>query len=78
VIFDTSPVLLASDAVVLTGHAGQVAVVVKAGATLKQDVQEAVEAMDSDKPVNLILNQARLRSDSGGYGYYGYGHAAEK
>ena len=73
VIFDTSPVGLASDAIVLTGHAGQVAMVVRAGSTLKQDVLEAIEHLDKDKPINLILNQARLRSDSN-YGYYGYGH----
>ena len=74
VVFDSPPVLLTSEARVLTRLVGQVVVVVLAGMTPQQAVLEAVDTIDEGKAVNLILNQARQSATSGYYGgSYGYG-----
>ncbi|MCZ6500477.1 MAG: AAA family ATPase [Gammaproteobacteria bacterium] len=74
VVFDSPPVLLTSEARVLTRLVGQVVVVVLAGMTPQQAVLEAVDTIDEGKAVNLILNQARHSADGGYYGgSYGYG-----
>ena len=74
VVFDSSPVLLTSEARVLTRLVGQVVIVVLAGMTPQQAVLEAVDTIDEGKAVNLILNQARQSASSGYYGgSYGYG-----
>ncbi len=74
VIFDSPPVLLTSEARVLTRLVGQVVLVVHAGMTPQQAVLEAVDTIDENKAVNLILNQARQLAGGGYYGgSYGYG-----
>jgi exopolysaccharide/PEP-CTERM locus tyrosine autokinase len=74
VVFDSPPVLLTSEARVLTRLVGQVVIVVHAGITPQQAVLDAVDTIDEGKAVSLILNQAR-HSAGGGYygGSYGYG-----
>ncbi len=74
VVFDSPPVLLTSEARVLTRLVGQVVLVVHAGMTPQQAVLEAVDSIEEGKAVNLILNQARQSAGSGYYGgSYGYG-----
>ena len=74
VVFDSPPVLLTSEARVLTRLVGQVVLVVHAGMTPQQAVLEAVDTIDESKAVNLILNQARQTAGGGYYGgSYGYG-----
>jgi len=76
VIFDSPPLLQTSEAKVLAGLAGQIAMVVRAEETSRDAVQAAIASLDQDKAINLILNQVRTGSDDQQYGYgYGYGNA---
>jgi receptor protein-tyrosine kinase len=76
VLLDSPPLLLTNEAQVLAGQVGQVALVVEAGRTSHQEVARAIEMLDENKAVNLILNKSRhwMRSGEygGEYGYYGY------
>ena len=78
ILFDSPPILVTSEARILTSLVGQIALVVHAGQTPQQAVLDAVSTIHEDKPVNLILNQAR-HSGVGNYygGYYGYGQQPE-
>jgi exopolysaccharide/PEP-CTERM locus tyrosine autokinase len=73
VVFDSSPLLLTTEAAVLASHVGQVVVIVLANRTAQQAVQVALDKLDASKVISCVLN----RSDSGvGIGYgesYGYG-----
>jgi len=74
-IFDTPPLTLISEANVITGYTGQILLVVKANATPRQKVLDAIELVDSnpEKSISLLLNQADRPSFAGyGAGEYGY------
>jgi Mrp family chromosome partitioning ATPase len=73
VLFDAPPILVTTEAQVLTRLAGQVMVVVEAGKTEQSLVQEAVGLLDNNKVVGMILNKSRS-SMGGGYYGSGYGH----
>jgi len=69
VIFDSTPLLLDSQASTLARHMGQVLVVVEAGRTQDQAVREAVSLLDTGSSwVGTLLNKS---SSGRGYGYYG-------
>ena len=73
-VFDSSPLLMTSDAPVLASHVGQIVMVVKANKTPQHAVLAALERLDRSKAINLILNQAAGRHSVLGYGaYYGHG-----
>ena len=78
VIFDSSPLLLTTEAVALSAHVGQIAVVVRANETRREAVVAALENLDEAKAISCILNR---HADGGehpeGYGYYGYGYGSE-
>ena len=77
ILMDSSPLLQTTESRALATVAGQVILVVRAEITPKDAVLEAVTALDTGKPANLILNQVRF-SHNGNYyhGYYdGYGSA---
>jgi len=76
IIFDSPPLLLATEARVLASHMGQVVVVVQAEKTLKSDVVQALATIEACPVKLMLLNQAKTASKGGyGYGYgYGYGH----
>lgn len=73
IIFDTPPLLITSEAQVLASLAGQVVLVVEADRTLKHDVEDAVEMLDSTKPIGLVLNKTQVSSGSDYYGDSAYG-----
>lgn len=75
VLFDTPPLLAASQASVLTYLVGQVMVVVEAGRTPQHVVKEAIGLVDSSKAVGLVLNKSYERGSGDYYGYYGHGDA---
>lgn len=72
IIFDSPPLLLATEARVLASNMGQVVVVVQAEKTLQSDVVQALATIDACPVKMMLLNQATSAS-RGGYGY-GYGH----
>jgi receptor protein-tyrosine kinase len=75
IIVDAPPLLVTSEAPILTKLAGQVLVVVEAGNTTQQVVSEAVSLLDNSKVIGMVLNKSRgsLGGDyyGQGYGYYG-------
>ena len=73
VIFDSPPLLAASEASVLAGLMGQVVMVVEAEKTTQKNFKEALAGLDRDKPIGLVLNKSRTKPRAGSYyGYYGY------
>jgi protein-tyrosine kinase len=81
VLFDSLPVLLTSEARVLSALMGQVVMVIKAGGTPQQAVADAIEALGPDKKMWLVLNQAETSGPLGyyygsQYGYRGYADAS--
>lgn len=77
VIFDSSPLLLTAEAPILSGHVGQVVMVVQANKTLQQAVMQSISKLDPSKAIGLVLNRADRSGDGHSYGYgYGYGSGA--
>lgn len=78
VLFDSSPLLLTSESAVLSTQIGQVVMVVQANQTQRQVVVDALEKLDADRSIGMVLNRADQAGDllnyGSGYGYgYGYG-----
>ncbi len=61
VIFDSPPALAASPASVLSGHVGQVLVVVRADRTSEADLRAAVALLDGCDHVQLLLNSVAFQ-----------------
>lgn len=71
ILFDTTPLLMNTQAATLAGHMGQILVVVEAGRTNETAVRDAVALFaEADVSRNLLLNKS---VQARGYGYYGYG-----
>lgn len=72
VIFDSPPLLVTSQACVLSQQMGQILVVVEAGRTAHSAVREAIGLLDTDKAIGMVLNKkpgSFLVSDYRSYGY---------
>jgi succinoglycan biosynthesis transport protein ExoP len=71
VLIDSPPVLPVADALILSGYADAVLVVVAVGQTRRAELRHAAEklAQASAPVVGAVLNKATARD---GYGYYGY------
>lgn len=87
VIVDTPPLLLTNEAHVLAEHMGQIILIVEAGVSTQESVLQALESLNRTKPVNVILNKARVgffgEYGVGAYGYYsapkkGFHHEEKK
>lgn len=77
VVFDSPPLLLTSESRALADVVGQIVLVVRAGATSKSAVTDALALLGDDKPVGIVLNQAIMGSADSYYGYnYGYGNTS--
>ena len=79
IVFDGPPLLITNEAEILANVADQILFVVQAGASTQASVVRAIEMLDSEKPINLVLNgcSALMREEElGGY-YYGYGSASD-
>jgi len=77
VIFDSPPLLLTSEARVLASLMGQVVLVVEESRTPQYAVREAVQSLDSNEIVGIVINKGSHGSKGEyyyrGYGYYPYG-----
>jgi exopolysaccharide/PEP-CTERM locus tyrosine autokinase len=73
IVVDTPPLLLTNEANVLAENMGQIILVVEAGITTQECVIAAVELLNTEKPINVIINKSRTM-DVGGYGSNGYGY----
>lgn len=69
IIFDSPPLLVTSQAAVLSHLMGQIVLVIEAGKTPQGVVNESLNLFDEDEVVGLVLNKSR-KSSLGGY-YYG-------
>jgi protein-tyrosine kinase len=80
VIFDSPPLLAASEASALASGMGQIALVVEAGKTTETALKDALSRIQSAKVIGALLNKGpEPGAGVGGYGYgygYGYGHGA--
>lgn len=72
VIFDAPPVLLTSEAVALASQVGQIVFVVSAVSTPQSMVSHALESLDTEARIGLMLNKSPTAATTGLYGY-GYG-----
>ena len=76
IIIDSPPLLLTSEARVLAGLVGQIVLVTEESRTPQHAVKEAVDLLDENEIVGIVMNKGTHRKDSegyGGYGYYPYG-----
>ncbi len=73
IIFDTPPLLATSQATTLAQLMGQILVVVEAGKTPMQAVQDAISQLDRNKAIGMVLNKSPEVFKSDYYGGY-YGH----
>lgn len=86
IVFDSPPLLLATESRVLASHMGQIVVVVQAEKTLQSEVRQALATIEACPVKLMLLNQARTTAKGGyshgyGYGYghrYGYGYGYEQ
>jgi len=75
IIIDSPPLLLTNEARVLAGLVGQVVLVTEESKTPQIAVKEAVEMLDANEIVGIVMNKGAKRSEGEGYGgYRGYGY----
>ena len=72
IIIDSPPLLLTSEARVLAGLVGQVVLVAEESRTPQHAVKEAIDMLDENEIVGIVLNKGSHRKDGDGYGGYGY------
>ena len=77
-VFDSSPLLAASESQVLASHMGQVVFVIAAGVTPQHIVNSALQALGDAQFVGLLLNMSSLPASENHYdsyyGQYSIGH----
>lgn len=80
VVFDSPPLLLTNEAQVVASLVGQVVFVIAAEQTSQRAVTEALDMLDDEAVVGMILNKTKHAFTSKfGYGYgYGYGNTRDK
>jgi exopolysaccharide/PEP-CTERM locus tyrosine autokinase len=75
IIFDSPPLLAASESAVLATRMGQIVMVVEAGKTTETELKDALSRIESCNLAGLLLNKGDAMG-SGYYGGYGYGYGA--
>jgi exopolysaccharide/PEP-CTERM locus tyrosine autokinase len=70
IIFDSPPLLSASEAGVLASQMGQIIIVVEAGKTSEAALRAALGHVESSRVAGLLLNKGQ--DPTRGYGYAGY------
>ena len=73
IIFDSPPLLAASEACVLANGMGQIVLVVEANKTTETALKDALGRIESSNVVGVLLNKG-APPGSGAYGAYGYGY----
>jgi protein-tyrosine kinase len=72
IIFDSPPLLAASESSVLATRMGQIVMVVEAGKTTEAALKESLNRIEQCRNVGLLLN--KIEGAGLGYGGYGYGY----
>lgn len=75
IVMDSPPLMITSEAQAVARQVGQIALVVEAGVTTNQQIQESLDVLSPDKAINIILNKSLYSQSSGYYGgsYGSYG-----
>lgn len=77
VIFDSPPLLAATQGEILAKLVGQVVLVIEAEKTMQSVVMESVDKLASCDVVLALFNKSKRNTEGGYYGYgYGYGQYA--
>ena len=71
IIFDSPPLLAASEAAVLASRMGQIVMVVEAGKTSEHDLKDALRRIESCDIVGVVLNKGGVTNSGSYYGAYG-------
>ncbi len=77
VVFDSPPLLQATESSVLASRMDQIVLVVCADRTPRPAVFAAIDLLDPDKPLNLIFNRAGYMFGGSSYGGYSYGYGSD-
>jgi len=87
IIFDATPLLATTEPEVLAKWVDGIILVVRAGVTPRETVQQAIKSLEKEKIIGVVLNDLDFRSSglhnryfgSDGYYYrYGYGRREER
>ncbi len=70
IIFDAPPLLASTEPVALAEHAGQVVMVVDAEKTSRSAVDSALDLLETDQNVNLVLNKTTVGNRTEQFGSY--------
>jgi exopolysaccharide/PEP-CTERM locus tyrosine autokinase len=82
IILDTTPLLVTTEPEVLAKLVDGILLVVRAGVTPRETVEQAIRSLDKEKIIGVVLNDINFKSQglysryfgSDGYYYYGYGY----
>lgn len=72
ILFDSPPLLATTEAAVLARLMGQIVMVIEAGRTQKDVIQDALALLDDKSMISLILNKAQRPFGRTYYNYYHY------
>jgi protein-tyrosine kinase len=73
-VFDSPPLLVTTESQVLASYMGQIVLVVEAGRTPRETVNEALASIESNDIIGLVLNKSQNISAGSNYQYGGYGY----
>jgi protein-tyrosine kinase len=73
VLLDSPPLLITNEGRTLVRMAGQIVLVIRAGHTPRQAVQDAIALFDTQQTGGIILNQVQVSPVEEYYGYGSYG-----
>ena len=76
-LLDSPPLLITNEGRTLVKQAGQVVLVVRAGHTPRQAVQDALALFDTQQAGGIILNEVAVGRSEGYYGYGTYGASGD-
>jgi exopolysaccharide/PEP-CTERM locus tyrosine autokinase len=76
-LLDSPPLLITNEGRTLVKHARQIVLVVRAGHTPRQAVQDALALFDTGQAGGIILNEAPVSRSEGYYGYGTYGTSGD-
>ena len=81
-LFDSPPLLRATEGQAIATHVGQIVLVIAANRTVRDDVRAALGLLEVHKPINAVLNKKGRaifgRQYQGGYGYGAYAQPGQQ
>jgi exopolysaccharide/PEP-CTERM locus tyrosine autokinase len=67
IIFDAPPLLISNEAAILANMVGQIVVVVETGKVAQSQVIEALDGLDKNKSIGMVLNKCSFIDSSASY-----------